>query len=131
MELELRAWDKKLRQMFLFDELEVCNEYNLLGFHWQGNHGYGDLEIEKENIEVMQYIGIPDSKGQKIFDGDIISNGFSIFIVKNNLYEFYAEDIKEYDGRKFIRRFHEFRENITVIGNKWENPELWKDVENA
>ena len=70
---------------------------------------------------VSFYIGLPDSKGTKIFEGDIITS-----LDRNNgkphLVEFYKGSFVGNCGLRYFVGLEADR--ITVIGNKWQNPEL-------
>jgi hypothetical protein len=110
-----RAWDRKSKKMYIFDEVSICNEYNLLGFHWEGNHDYADLDIDEEDIEIMQFTGLYDIGKKPIYEGDVIDR------------------MPLYKGQTTVQRviWKEYRwegidgYNISkVIGNRFENPEL-------
>lgn len=76
---------------------------------------------------VGQYTGLTDKNGTKIFEGDIIdffgrSDGDGYGVVKYDAYE--TEFGFEYDNiyRSLGRNF--YPENIEVVGNIYDNPEL-------
>lgn len=76
---------------------------------------------------VGQYTGLTDKNGTKIFEGDIIdffgrSDGDGYGVVKYDAYE--TEFGFEYDNiyRSLGRNF--YPENIEVVGNVYDNPEL-------
>lgn len=82
---------------------------------------------------VGQYTGMVDKHGTKIFEGDIIdffgcSDGDGYGVVKYDAYE--TEFGFEYDNiyRSFGRNF--YPENIEVVGNIYDNPELVGGEEN-
>lgn len=84
---------------------------------------YGAVDPET----VGQYTGLTDKNGTKIFEGDIIdffgrSDGDGYGVVKYDAYE--TEFGFEYDNiyRSLGRNF--YPENIEVIGNIYDNPEL-------
>ena len=101
-------------------------------------NGDGDFAIiyqQKPTVEkypvyadtVGQYTGMVDKHGTKIFEGDIIdffgrSDGDGYGVVKYDAYE--TEFGFEYDNiyRSLGRNFHP--ENIEVVGNIYDNPEL-------
>jgi uncharacterized phage protein (TIGR01671 family) len=82
---------------------------------------------------VGQYTGMVDKHGTKIFEGDIIdffgrSDGDGYGVVKYDAYE--TEFGFEYDNiyRSLGRNF--YPENIEVVGNIYDNPELVGGEEN-
>ena len=85
---------------------------------------YFDFEgyyIEEKVIPetVGQYTGLTDKNGKKIFEGDIVKGTFLGFPVSIKDYVFsisWQEDITGYRANYF--------ENVEVIGNIYDNPEL-------
>jgi uncharacterized phage protein (TIGR01671 family) len=116
---------------------------------WNGSvmsKAFSIHNISSENIntkgEILQYIGIRDKKGKEIYEGDIIAinneeislklpvrfgkYGFSKYIGEcgelsdsTELYGFYVEN--EYSYIQMLN------ENVVIIGNVYENPELVND----
>ena len=83
-----------------------------------------------EDIELMQYTGLKDKNGVKIFEGDIVK--CKVYAIDNETFE--IDDIGEvvYDD-DCCAYFIQFNEgyihltsawNLEVIGNIYENPEL-------
>ena len=69
-EIEFRAWDKKLKVMKYSSIVWGCTEHNypaLTGLTYND-----DIE---ELSDLMQYTGLKDKNGRKIFCGDIVSGG--------------------------------------------------------
>ncbi len=80
-------------------------------------------------IDDLQYTGIKDITGKEVYEGDIITYeskglGFKGYIVSNG-WEFYYKPIgkfsKDYDHMSYPPG-----QNIKIIGNIYENPELLK-----
>ena len=125
-EIKFRVWDKKVyKSMFIVEGL---------GKTWvsfgvdDGEGGY--LEQRKvEDVELMQYTGLLDKNGKEIYEGDVLYK----FGIDDAPYEvkygvqpishewlgigFYTEHLGEM-GNIFGG------EEIEVIGNIYENPEL-------
>ena len=75
---------------------------------------------------VGQYTGLTDKNGKKIFEGDIVKGTFLGFPVSIKDYVFsisWQEDITGYRANYF--------ENVEVISNIHDNPELLKGGEHG
>jgi len=85
---------------------------------------------------VSQYTGLKDKNGQKVFEGDIIQ-----FIAYDSEKKCYYK-IKEIIDFKLLEAADDmdldsygyhinpyWNGNFEVIGNKWDNPELLKEIE--
>ena len=62
---------------------------------------------------IMQYTGLKDKNGIDIYEGDIIKNWDTIYIVKYEIYD---------NMQGFSIDSDDF--NLEIIGNIYENPEL-------
>jgi uncharacterized phage protein (TIGR01671 family) len=100
-EIKFRAWDKKTKSMI--------SEVFEVGFGNRHNPEtwlVGD-DRQTDSFELMQYTGINDKNGKKIYEEDIVLTGRGkICIVKFERGAFFAGDWFE------------------VLGNTFENPEL-------
>ena len=141
-EIKFRAWDlvtktmKEVRGIFYFrgDELKMVNI------------------TENRRFEFMQFTGLKDSKGKEIYEGDIViaDDGGEWFPHE------YDEEKDEYypTGKYLVEYDSEFARfilidpktnceaecdynpfslpdfTLEVIGNKFQNPELLKEVKN-
>lgn len=83
---------------------------------------------------VGQYTGMKDKNGKRIFEGDIIdfsdrsySDGYGVvrYDVEGTEFEFVYDDLYEGLGRCY------YPEDVEVIGNIYDNPELLGGEENA
>lgn len=104
----------------LYDE-----QFKNLPAEMTNTNGISGIEIDYKTIG--QYTGMHDKNGTKIFEGDIIdfsnrSDGDGYGVVKYDAYE--TEFGFEYDNiyRSLGRNF--YPENIEVVGNVYDNPEL-------
>ena len=101
-----------------------------------GDFGYAHL-IRQSNDEplyrvdpetVGEYTGLTDKNGKRIFEGDIIALRSS-----GSIYEvaYDTTDSKFIillrNGKDSFRRFYNSDYFFSVIGNKWDNPELLED----
>lgn len=96
--------------------------YTISYFDFQGYY------IEEKVIPetVGQYTGLTDKNGKKIFEGDIVKGTFLGFPVSIKDYVFsisWQEDITGYRANYF--------ENVEVISNIHDNPELLKGGEHG
>lgn len=117
-EIKFRAWDKQEKKM-IFDnvqyELAAINKpatkhiRNFIGFN----------EADFEFFDITQYTGLKDINDNEIYIGDLIlwTEGVTFFV----------------DGsipslnKLYYRVNHPTRKKVKIIGNIYENPELWKD----
>jgi uncharacterized phage protein (TIGR01671 family) len=113
MKKEFRVWDKKAKLYVI--------PAHLMNVHT------GQVSDELERFIIEQFTGILDSKGNKIFEGDIVR--FNV-----NKAGFHINE-KEYKNEKGIVSFGKktidygswtalYCNNETIIGNIHENPEL-------
>lgn len=103
-EIKFRAWDGK--SMVFHSDLKQIAMSEAVGYYNWGN------------LEIMQYTGLRDKNGKEIYEGDIVKGlGYD---------EDLSEVILEPSGG-FYYAWSEYghsAEDIEVIGNIYENPEL-------
>lgn len=128
-EIKFRAWDEELKKMYSGDEIESEDNLNA----WLS---YGELAIyridngEYTQLKPLQYTGMKDSKGNEIYEGDVVKisdHPFQGSIDINGNYEVYYNEYMELScGGWYLHRMRHWAE---VIGNKFENPELLKGAD--
>jgi uncharacterized phage protein (TIGR01671 family) len=136
--LEFRAWDKLKNQMISaniidFRDNSVASVETFDGYKIEGNL----------NFELMQWTGLKDKNGTKIFTGDILSKETNNIqwcaLVKWKGANFTASTYildEDEEGQEYWREqyaSHPIEGLLTykniVIGNIYENPELLKTTE--
>ena len=132
-EIEFRIYDKELEKMIYLDDEDYDYRPPLvfrLDQVFRKDSQYNDYEDFEWNdisdrVEIMQYTGLKDKNGKKIFEGDIVKTyNNEKCIVKYNYNQFglsVVDKSKPYGWVDFIVY------NLEVIGNIWDNPELLKE----
>lgn len=120
-EIKFRAWDK-LNKIMIFHITDIDFEDNTIGY----NHCF--QAKFPEQIELMQFTGLKDSKNREIWEGDIVSYYYNpieqwkpkISEVKYGPPNFYLASQEWND--QFVKK-----EYLEVIGNIYENKNLLKE----
>lgn len=145
-ELKFRAWDKKdkimlyqieeddiinKKNVFLFEGFSFCDKYIYL-YSWQGD-GVCEQQMPIDIYDIMQYTGMKDRNGKEIYENDVIEGDLFDYrlpnyrlptmghVVFDNEHCFYAN--KNEAGLTALFKIN----NIKIIGNIYETPELLKD----
>ncbi|KMP32185.1 hypothetical protein TU52_18670 [Bacillus cereus] len=134
-EIKFRLWDKK------YDMLEYDDSPDLLigmdGKVYQKEErnyaGTSFIEYEVANhFEIMQYTGLKDKNGKEIYEGDVVehkdySAGAIIFGGNQPTLKSVIQWKDYYNGYHLAGLGNSFKgEEVEVIGNIYENPELIK-----
>jgi hypothetical protein len=109
--IKFRAWHKHFKQM--------SNTIMTLGDTYFGFPNRSELRywLHATNMAVMQFTGVKDKDGKEIYEGDIVRYG------KADLQIIFEDGaFKIGGGLIYYRR----PEEMKVIGNIYENPELLK-----
>lgn len=111
-EIEFRAWDKNDKEMF-----------NIIMIAWPQGRELRTIVSGRggsvDNPILMQYTGLKDKNGKKIFEGDILDINDQITVVE------WVEGVACFSGLQFVKgKFNQAQ--CVVIGNIYENPELLK-----
>lgn len=134
-EIKFRAWNKESNEMYYQDKTIHAN------FIFSGDTFIVDCKqireyIPAEKVVLMQYTGLKDKNGRKIYEGDIVK--IKAIAVRQES-RWHADVLVEYPVEVIevvkweIDGFHLIANNwvewdIEVIGNIYENPELLKEV---
>lgn len=121
MSEKFRAWHKIEKKMVYFTLnhllINYCDEFNYCGISDTDLFRYHQ---DIENLEIMQYIGRKDCKGNEIYKGDILRvEGIGAYTVSCGIACFVL--IGHSDRVAFEDVSHRY---LYVVGNIYENPEL-------
>lgn len=129
-EIKFRIWDVENKEMLKVQELDF--EPTFYGGRIAIRPDQYNDYFDTEDMILMQYTGLKDITGKEIYEGDIVKlkfmkNSLDI-IVKVEYSEEYAQYVVA--GTKSI--LHECEpltdyQEIEVIGNIWDNPELMEE----
>ncbi|MGI0534963.1 hypothetical protein KFD70_21990 [Bacillus pfraonensis] len=117
--IEFRAWDIKRKEMIMIDDLYF--------FEQEGIHEIVDGIAKGHHAEykIMQYTGIKDKNGKKIFLGDIVKcHNDLIYIV-----EWHEKDAMFYYKDSYGDEDDDLRMSAVsfeIIGNVYKNQNLIK-----
>ena len=129
---KFRAWDDWRKRMSIVDRIYIDTKgvrlYDDFGEYWR----------DFRDVILMQSTGLFDKNGQEIFEGDILTDGHTLGVLRNHrTLGFYMVDEKGKENflgdtvdTEGFEEAKEFMENsIEIIGNIYENPELLKEKE--
>lgn len=116
-EIKFRAWQPQVKRMFEVGDIDFIKEEVML-CQW----GWEALN----DIDLMQYAGLNDKNGRKIYEGDVLDIGLRNQdgkpVIAPVSYETYAAGYVLDNGGNGI--WQRLTEDCEVIGNIFENPEL-------
>jgi len=124
-EIKFRAWLKEHKSMKDVMEIDIDNQ--TIFYYWFGDH---DGHFENFNkIDLMQYTGLEDKNNKEIYEGDIVKlrANHGIGVVK--YYDEWGAFVVEYVKSKplAVLGMHYYKEDIEILGNIYENPELMEE----
>lgn len=141
-EIKFRAWDKKnnlMRPQYgVLAKIEWSAGYktNRIGVYEyvqtdeNGNGDWDGFELEEGEFELMQFTGLKDKNGKDIYEGDIVRL-LETVSEDDPAYPYYCDTMEVVYSDGWVRfglfdggAILNFPQNIEVIGNIYENPEL-------
>lgn len=130
-EIKFRAWDKKNKRMIYPSYPEASDPIPSIYLSFNGEI----LQIGEKNITqdliLMQDTNLKDKNGTPIFEGDIVKNDDGNFQIEWLPFDdccvsgktwLLVNHIKE--EIPYMKTVYYFHQDIEVIGNIYENPEL-------
>lgn len=129
-EIKFRAWHKEKKEIIDVEEIDFINEViNYIDNDYLNNR-QEIIGVYFEDIELMQYTGLKDKNEKEIYEEDIVKlrANHGIGVVK--YYDEWGAFVVEYIKLKKIAvlGMNYCEEDVEVIGNIYENPELIKGV---
>jgi uncharacterized phage protein (TIGR01671 family) len=124
-EIKFRAYDKFNKEMFYSDR--KLRDYEFFrDFEFRVDAGNG--------VELMQYTGLKDKNGKEIYEGDILTvksksaykyiTAIELGWTDDNEYGWYW--LNNQGTKNIVRDVDMISERYEVIGNIYENPNLFK-----
>ena len=135
-EVKFRAWDKQRKWMVKVQTINF--EINRVTMYDKNGATYFEFF---RDVELLQFTGLRDKNRKKIYEGDVIRDTlgnigivsfscgeFTLLIDTNTLINLTDKEIMK---ESFCRDYEEYNKwyDCEIIGNKYENPELWKKIE--
>jgi hypothetical protein len=115
-EIEFRAWLKRYKEIA---KVDLLGKNKILS---------GRCWFDFKDIELMQYTGIKDKNGVKIFEGDIVKVYGRTFdnALKYNISKviYLDSQFALYIYNQYFAIYSDLCSNYEVIGNIYENKEL-------
>ena len=130
-EIKYQAWDETIRTMIPVTDLNLESKYLI------GKIGNRFVSAKFDEVKLLEYPGSKDSHGKDVCEGDILEAVFELLdgemknimdrgvVVKKD----YAFQVHTFEGHhEPLHEWAQLSEELKVIGNIYENPELLPGV---
>ena len=139
-EIKFRAWDKQDKRMIIDEQDFIPLKVTSKGVLKLSPHHVENLWsfVDGDRIDIMQFTGIQDKKGNGIYEGDIVlldimdvQNNESLTISAEDRNEMYKRDLKIISYQQGSFGFYPVYPELNYVDDvKWcpfldENGELW------
>lgn len=91
--------------------------------------GLCEDHYERADVEVMQFTGLKDKNGREIYGGDVVKGYNRVFENVSYRYEVAFLNGCYMFGNWNAHEYFNKHQEMEVIGNIYENPELLGDIE--
>jgi uncharacterized phage protein (TIGR01671 family) len=124
-EIEFRIYNSEFGELQTVTELGFDDDGRLDYLESRGEDGktYG-FATRLDDLGIMQYTGLKDKNGKKIFDGDIgwddHNECYGVVTFDEGKFKYVWETVSD--------DLWEVTDDIEIKGNKWQNPELLEEV---
>lgn len=125
--IKFRAWHEPSKQMFEWDDFSLNGRNNCIIHVEEGV--FTTSKVDDNSVILEQFTGLQDKNGNNIYEGDILyydnddPNSHHLIQWNNELGAW--ENIRIEDGASMNQYYDwNFVEDMEVIGNIHENPEL-------
>ena len=135
-DIKFRVWDKETKHMHICGE-DVHDTINFeietnRAYYYNLQNGCGSLR-EDSNYVLMQYTGLKDKNGKEIYEGDIIkicAEGLGGEAIGKIVYDEYdLAFVLKNEVEELSECLWYAEQQLEVIGNIYDNPELLKEGE--
>ena len=119
-EIKFKVWDAENHEMFFPKKIEWNTQGELRFFN--------KYQMWQHNMVLMQYTGLHDKNGKEIYEGDMLKLVYSLDMGQWTKYGETTIQVKWSDFQCGFYPFVNFKdiEQTEVIGNIYENPELFE-----